>query len=67
MFIDFLLKATEVAIDVLSEPLPEDSYEGEFDIYEPSSKSLYINADGSTEILTGSSMGTRINDDHTKY
>jgi len=62
MFIDFLLKATEVAIDVLSEPLPEDSYEGEFDIYEPSSKSLYTNADGSTEILTGSSMGARISD-----
>lgn len=62
MFIDFLLKASEVAIDVLCEPLPEDSYEGEFDIYEPSSKSLYTNADGSTEILTGSSMGTRISD-----
>lgn len=62
MFVDFLLKAAEVTLDLLSEPLPEDSYEDEYDIYEPSSKSLYTNADGSTEILTGSSMGTRISD-----
>lgn len=62
MFVDFLLKAAEVTLDLLSEPLPEDSYEDEYDIYEPSSKSLYTNSDGSTEILTGSSMGTRISD-----
>ncbi|NRA81424.1 MAG: hypothetical protein HRU18_24775 [Pseudoalteromonas sp.] len=62
MFIDFLLKAAEIALDILSVPLSEDSYEGEYDIYEPSSKSLYTNADGSTEILTGSSMGTRMSD-----
>lgn len=67
MFSDFLLKAAKIAIKIICEPLPEESYEGEYDIYEPSSRSLYTNEDGSTGVLFGSSMGTKIDDDHLKY
>ena len=68
MFTDFLLKAAKIAIKIICEPLPdEESYEGEYDIYEPSSRSLYTNEEGSTGILFGSSMGTKIDDAHNKY
>jgi len=59
--------AAEIAVDLILEPLPEDTNEDEYDIYGPSSRSIYVNEDGTTEILLNSPMGTKINDDHNKY
>jgi|TARA_R100001509_G_scaffold165757_1_gene149751 hypothetical protein len=58
MFIDFLLKAADVAIDVICEPLPDEQHEE----YQPSTKSIAVDDNGNTVQLVGTSQGWKQSD-----
>ncbi|MBL4705688.1 MAG: hypothetical protein JKY54_14280 [Flavobacteriales bacterium] len=58
MFIDFLLKVADVAIDVMSVPLSDEEHEE----YQPSTKSIAVDDNGNTVQLVGSSQGWKQSD-----